>query len=49
MIDMKSNEALAAYETEYTRLFESLYETHRNEQELMEKCRNLQVNEFVML
>ncbi|XP_043272110.1 cilia- and flagella-associated protein 58-like [Venturia canescens] len=40
--EMKNNEALASYETEYTRLFESLYETRRNEDTLMEKCADLQ-------
>lgn len=45
--DMRSNEALAAYETEYARLFETLYEARRNEDDLMEKCRNLQVKRFV--
>lgn len=40
---MKSNETLAPYEEEYTRLFESLYKAHRNENELTEKCRLLQV------
>ncbi|XP_033208535.1 cilia- and flagella-associated protein 58-like [Belonocnema kinseyi] len=40
--DMKSNETLAAYEAEYSRLFESLYKTHKNEDELSEKCRLLQ-------
>lgn len=40
---MKNNEALAPYEEEYTRLFESLYKAHRNENELTEKCKLLQV------
>ncbi|XP_076227482.1 cilia- and flagella-associated protein 58 [Nomia melanderi] len=39
---MKSNEALAAYFNEYTRLFESLYKAHRVEKELLEKCDTLQ-------
>ncbi|XP_051176631.1 cilia- and flagella-associated protein 58-like isoform X2 [Leptopilina boulardi] len=40
--EMKNNEALAPYEEEYTRLFESLYKAHRNENELTEKCKLLQ-------
>lgn len=43
---MKSNEALATYEAEYTRLFESLYKAHRLEEELTEKCRLLKVYTF---
>ena len=38
---MKSNEALAVFEAEYTRLFESLYKAQRYEEELTEKCRLL--------
>ena len=47
--EMKKNEALAVYEAEYTRLFESLYKTHRNEDELIEKCRLLEVKLFIKL
>ncbi|XP_058803801.1 cilia- and flagella-associated protein 58-like [Phymastichus coffea] len=39
--EMRGNEALAAYETEYTRLFESLYQAQRLEQELGDKCSRL--------
>ncbi|KYM94520.1 hypothetical protein ALC62_14963 [Cyphomyrmex costatus] len=35
---MSANEALAPFETEYTRLYESLYKAHRNEKELSEQC-----------
>lgn len=41
--EMKSNETLAPFLTEYTRLFESLYRTHKMEKELSEKCELLQV------
>lgn len=41
---MKTNEALAAYESEYARLYESLYKAHRNEKELSEQCASLKVN-----
>ncbi|KAJ8683602.1 hypothetical protein QAD02_019394 [Eretmocerus hayati] len=40
--EMKMNDALAAYEAEYTRLFESLYKAQRLEEELTEKCQTLQ-------
>jgi hypothetical protein len=40
---MKTNRALASYEPEYKRLFESLYEAHRLEDELTKKCKTLQV------
>ncbi|KAG7201001.1 hypothetical protein KM043_003356 [Ampulex compressa] len=36
--EMRSNEALAAFEAEYTRLYESLYGAHKTEQRLSEKC-----------
>ncbi|XP_032679289.1 cilia- and flagella-associated protein 58-like [Odontomachus brunneus] len=39
--EMKTNEALAAYESEYARLYESLYKAHRNEKELSEQCTSL--------
>ncbi|XP_011154123.1 cilia- and flagella-associated protein 58 [Harpegnathos saltator] len=39
--EMKTNEALAAYESEYARLYESLYQAHRNEKELSEQCTSL--------
>ncbi|XP_072750545.1 uncharacterized protein [Anoplolepis gracilipes] len=38
---MKANEALAPFEAEYTRLYESLYKAHRNEKELSEQCLSL--------
>lgn len=41
---MKNNEALAVYEAEYTRLFESLYKAQRLEEELTEKCKLLKVS-----
>lgn len=40
---MNSNEALALFKAEYTRLYESLYKTHRNEKELLEQCTLLKV------
>ncbi|XP_015520756.2 cilia- and flagella-associated protein 58-like [Neodiprion lecontei] len=40
--EMKKNSALAAFETEYTRLFDSLYTTHRNEKRLENECEDLQ-------
>ncbi|XP_034944218.1 cilia- and flagella-associated protein 58-like [Chelonus insularis] len=40
--EMKSNEALATYEAEYTRLYESFYQCRQEEAELMEKLRQLQ-------
>lgn len=40
---MSANEALAPFETEYTRLYESLYKAHRNEKELLEQCMLLKV------
>ncbi|KYN34039.1 hypothetical protein ALC56_11635, partial [Trachymyrmex septentrionalis] len=43
---MSANEALAPFETEYTRLYESLYKAHRNEKELSEQCMLLK-NEIV--
>lgn len=42
--EMKTNEALAAYESEYVRLYESLYKAHRIEKELSEQCTSLKVN-----
>lgn len=42
--EMKTNEALAPFEAEYTRLYESLYTAHRNEKELSEQCLSLRVN-----
>lgn len=42
---MKNNTALAAYETEYTRLFDALYTAHRNEQRLTTECEDLMVLE----
>ncbi|XP_047351046.1 cilia- and flagella-associated protein 58-like [Vespa velutina] len=44
--EMKTNDALAAFETDYKRLFESLYKSHKNEKELMEKCNSL-TNEII--
>lgn len=41
--EMKGNEVLAAYEAEYTRLFESLYKAQRLEEELSSKCEQLTV------
>ncbi|EFN63810.1 Coiled-coil domain-containing protein 147 [Camponotus floridanus] len=38
---MKTNEALAPFEAEYARLYESLYTAHRNEKELSEQCLSL--------
>lgn len=43
---MKTNDALAAFETDYKRLFESLYKSHKNEKELTEKCNSLTVSLF---
>ncbi|XP_074103609.1 cilia- and flagella-associated protein 58 [Cotesia typhae] len=40
--EMKNNETLAAYETEYTRLFETLYKCRRDEEELLDNFRQLQ-------
>ncbi|XP_076230789.1 cilia- and flagella-associated protein 58 [Calliopsis andreniformis] len=40
--EMKSNEALAPFLAEYTRLFELLYKAHKTEKELTEKCTLLQ-------
>lgn len=42
--EMKANEALAPFEAEYARLYESLYKAHRNEKELSEQCISLKVN-----
>ncbi|KAL6434920.1 hypothetical protein ACFW04_005231 [Cataglyphis niger] len=39
--EMKANEALAPFEAEYVRLYESLYKAHRNEKELSEQCLSL--------
>ncbi|XP_025262761.1 uncharacterized protein LOC112637378 [Camponotus floridanus] len=39
--EMKTNEALAPFEAEYARLYESLYTAHRNEKELSEQCLSL--------
>ncbi|XP_011501647.1 PREDICTED: coiled-coil domain-containing protein 147-like [Ceratosolen solmsi marchali] len=39
---MKNNRALESYEHEYKRLFESLYQSHRSEDELTKKCKTLQ-------
>ncbi|KAK2585378.1 hypothetical protein KPH14_010053 [Odynerus spinipes] len=39
--EMKTNEALAAFEGEYTRLYESLYKSHKNEKELTVECASL--------
>ncbi|XP_035722569.1 cilia- and flagella-associated protein 58-like isoform X1 [Vespa mandarinia] len=44
--EMKTNDALAAFETDYKRLFESLYKSYKNEKELMEKCNSL-TNEII--
>lgn len=44
MNEMKTNEALASFESEYARLYESLYKAHRNEKELSEQCISLKVN-----
>ncbi|XP_043668806.1 cilia- and flagella-associated protein 58-like [Vespula pensylvanica] len=44
--EMKTNNALAAFETDYKRLFESLYKSHKNEKELTLKCNSL-TNEIV--
>jgi len=41
---MKKNEALAVFEGEYTRLYETLYETHRSEKALSNQCIKLKVN-----
>ncbi|KMQ95066.1 putative coiled-coil domain-containing protein 147 [Lasius niger] len=38
---MKANEALAPFEAEYARLYESLYKAHTNEKELSEQCLSL--------
>ncbi|XP_011706818.1 PREDICTED: uncharacterized protein LOC105461994, partial [Wasmannia auropunctata] len=35
---MSTNETLAPFEAEYTRLYESLYKAHRNEKELSGQC-----------
>ena len=40
---MKTNEALAPFINEYTKLYESLYEAHRSEKDLMEKYNALRV------
>ncbi|XP_063978524.1 cilia- and flagella-associated protein 58-like [Diachasmimorpha longicaudata] len=40
--EMKGNEALREYSEEYTRLFEMLYKCRRDEDEMMEKFRQLQ-------
>ncbi|XP_057336889.1 cilia- and flagella-associated protein 58-like [Microplitis mediator] len=40
--EMKNNETLAAYETEYTRLFETLYKCRRDEEQLMDNLRQVQ-------
>ncbi|KAL2726697.1 cilia- and flagella-associated protein 58-like [Vespula squamosa] len=44
--EMKTNDALAAFETDYKKLFESLYKSHKNEKELTEKCNSL-TNEII--
>lgn len=40
---MKTNEALAPYMIEYTKLFEALYNAHNLEKELMDKIHSLKV------
>ncbi|XP_011303449.1 coiled-coil domain-containing protein 147 [Fopius arisanus] len=40
--EMKANEVLKEYADEYTRLFEMLYKCRRDEEEMMEKFRQLQ-------
>jgi len=44
MEEMRKNEALAVFENEYTRLYETLYETHRSEKALSNQCTKLKVN-----
>jgi len=44
MEEMKKNEALSIFEDEYNRLYETLYETHRNEKALSSQCTKLKVN-----
>lgn len=41
--EMKSNEGLAPFLTEYSRIFELLYKARRTEKELSEKCTIFQV------
>ncbi|XP_015188466.1 PREDICTED: cilia- and flagella-associated protein 58-like [Polistes dominula] len=41
MKEMKTNDALAAFEDDYRRLYEFLYKSHKNEKELTEKCSSL--------
>lgn len=41
--EMKTNDALSTYESEYTRLFEALYNARRKEEELNENYRTLKV------
>ncbi|XP_070530909.1 cilia- and flagella-associated protein 58 isoform X2 [Cardiocondyla obscurior] len=43
---MNSNEALAPFEAEYTKLYESLYKAHKNEKEILGQCALLK-NEIV--
>lgn len=40
---MKSNEALAPFMAEYTKLYESLYKAYRTEKDLTERCNTLRV------
>ncbi|XP_043526995.1 cilia- and flagella-associated protein 58-like [Frieseomelitta varia] len=45
--EMKTNEALAPFINEYTKLYESLYEAHRSEKDLMEKYNALRERAFL--
>ncbi|KAK1118823.1 hypothetical protein K0M31_014597 [Melipona bicolor] len=45
--EMKTNEALAPFINEYTKLYESLYEAHRSEKNLMEKYNALREKAFL--
>ncbi|PBC28999.1 Coiled-coil domain-containing protein [Apis cerana cerana] len=45
--EMKTNEALAPYMIEYTKLFEALYNAHRIEKELMDKIHSLKEENFM--
>ncbi|XP_031370669.1 cilia- and flagella-associated protein 58-like isoform X2 [Apis dorsata] len=45
--EMKTNEALAPYMVEYTKLFEALYNAHKLEKELTEKIHSLKEENFM--